>query len=49
MITNKYLKFEVDTLKTKKVIVKNIFQEKNLSLWGDNSCNIGARVMNLVI
>jgi hypothetical protein len=43
------MKFEVDTFKTKEVIVKiNIFQVRNLSKWGDNSCNIGARVMNLV-
>jgi hypothetical protein len=44
-----YLKFEVATFKTKEIKVKNnIFQANNLSSWGDNSCNIGARVMNIV-
>jgi hypothetical protein len=43
MIRNEYLEFEVGIFKSKEVIVKNhIFQAKILSLWGDNSCNIGS-------
>jgi hypothetical protein len=49
MIRKMYLKFEVDTFKTKEFIVTVIFFKlKNLSKWGDNSCNIGPRVMYLV-
>jgi hypothetical protein len=42
------LKFEVDTFKTKVIVKKTFSNKKNLSLWADNSCDIGARVMNLV-
>jgi hypothetical protein len=36
------------TFKTKEVIIKNSTFQVKKSSWGDNSCNIGARVMNLV-
>jgi hypothetical protein len=44
-IRNIYLKFEVDTLKSKEVI---IFLKKILSSKRDKSVNIASRVMNIV-
>jgi hypothetical protein len=49
MIRYIYLKYAVDPLRNEEVTVKSsIFFRKILSLKGDKSKNIGARVMNLV-
>ena len=46
---NKYMKFEVDTLRNKEIQIKNnIFKETSKVKRGDNSENIGARDIHIV-
>jgi hypothetical protein len=48
LIRSIYLKYDVDPLRNKEVIVNIIFLRTILNSRGDKSKNIGARVMNPV-